>query len=740
MNATNSSMGSTPEICLTPACIHAASEILYNLAPNYTAIDPCTDFDEYTCAGWVERNTADDGASSADVFGNLLEDTRGKLRKILESPYAGDSNDWISVNYTEEQTTVDVENFQKLQAVYATCLNYTEHTDDGLNPLIDFVATVAEAFPANVALNSSAGNGTYDHSAALNRTFVLFEGLGIETTQIITVRQDYENPDISMIAFNPPSKTDIPTTPEALLEYLQIASALLAAVHPANITIQRASSLLVASIQLQSKVAPALLAAAQEIAASQDPDSMTAGNLYPPKTSIDELQQLAPHLNYQAVIETFAPAGYNVSDMYIPGLVYYGNLSLIVSQTPPEVIQTFFVWKAISSMATSISSPLTDAYNDFITTQGGTNPNDGLPRWKKCMRLLDSGVDWVRTNQLLAQTLPITGLDLTLSRFFVGKHYSAEARDLAQELLDTLEESFIERMQNNTWATDEVKAAAVDKAKNIRNKIALPTSPNATDPVALQRRYADVDVNGTYPEIIISLAKSAVAYSWSTVDQPYDREKFIKTTLEPNAYYNPPLNEIVMLAGIQQFPLFDVDFPTYLTYGGMGSISGHEIIHGFDDRGRLFDARGNLTVWWDNSTVAAFKERSQCFVEQYGNYSVTAPNGTQVPVNGRTTLGENIADAGGIVNSYAAWKKVEKKMGRPAKNLPGLQNFTQEQLFFIKWGQMWCNDIAPELQVRLISSDPHAPNSARIAVAVNNSAEFRKAFDCPVKQPTCELY
>ena len=182
-----------------------------------------------------------------------------------------------------------------------------------------------------------------------------------------------------------------------------------------------------------------------------------------------------------------------------------------------------------------------------------------------------------------------------------------------------------------------------------------------------------------------------------------------------NAYYNPAGNEIVFPAGIMQAPVFyDPAIPQYLTYGAFGSVSGHELSHAFDSTGRHYDETGNFTDWWDDETVQSFKDKAKCFVDQYHEFTVPNSDGDPLHVNGRLTLGENIADAGGLNAAFAAWKEIDT--GNPGELLPGLQHFSKEQLFFISYGNWWCGKARPETAINLIYRDPHSPTWARILV------------------------
>lgn len=187
-----------------------------------------------------------------------------------------------------------------------------------------------------------------------------------------------------------------------------------------------------------------------------------------------------------------------------------------------------------------------------------------------------------------------------------------------------------------------------------------------------------------------------------------------------------------------QFPVFDVNVPQYLSYGAFGSVSGHELSHAFDSTGRHYDQTGNFTDWWTEKTVENFKERAQCFVDQYANFTVPGSDDKPLHVNGRLTLGENIADAGGVSAAFAAWK--ERAAETPNQNLPGLEFFSQSQLFFINYANWWCGKTRKEAAIQRIYTDPHAPKFARILGTMANSRDFKESFHCEKKEPVCELW
>lgn len=260
------------------------------------------------------------------------------------------------------------------------------------------------------------------------------------------------------------------------------------------------------------------------------------------------------------------------------------------------------------------------------------------------------------------------------------------------------------------------------------------------DPPALRAYYQPVNItSSTFFANSLSMSRFSISYEWSSLGHPTDRAAWGMTVPTVNAYYNPPGNEIVFPAGIMQFPVFSVSVPSYLSYGAFGSVSGHELSHAFDSTGRHYDPEGNYTDWWTESTVKGFEVRAECFVEQYAKFSVEGPDGNQLHVNGRLTLGENIADAGGVAAAFKAWTR-RKDEGGGEQDLPGLEHFTHEQLFFVSYANWWCGKSRKEAAIQRIYTDPHAPKWARILGTMANSRDFRESFGCEVKEPVCELW
>jgi endothelin-converting enzyme len=260
----------------------------------------------------------------------------------------------------------------------------------------------------------------------------------------------------------------------------------------------------------------------------------------------------------------------------------------------------------------------------------------------------------------------------------------------------------------------------------------------------LKSYYQLLNITDSYFSNALSQAQFGVYKAFDILKTGFIREEWLSPTNEVNAFYDPSNNRIIVPSAIQQFPMFSTAFPSYILFGGMGVVAGHEVVHGFDDTGSKYGPDGSLTNWWTNSSLAAYKERAKCFVEQFNQYTVPLPNGSTTNIDGQLTLGENIADAGGLNLAFESWQNYQtvqkrKRSDRVDVKLPGLEHFSDEQLFFLRWGQSWCLKATPE-NLESVLTDSHSPNPVRVPGSLANSAQFKKAFNCPNKKPACELW
>lgn len=445
------------------------------------------------------------------------------------------------------------------------------------------------------------------------------------------------------------------------------------------------------------------IAAFETKLANVTPDTATQEDVtkYYNPHSIKDTEAMVPQISFANILRELAPHDYTGDRLIVGSPSYMKSLSEILDDAPRETVAFFLQWKLIQAHAGKVEDDKVAHLRQFENTLEGKDPQAIEERWRKCIRRLDEGLGW------------------SLSRFYVLDSFSKESQKLGDQIVSDIKERFVFTLTQTEWMSPDVRKMGIQKVENIVQKIGYPTkSPNVMDAQDVKKFYQGLDVsNSTFFENEMAVAKFDLHNEWSKLGKPTDRDQWDMTAPTVNAYYNPPGNEIVFPAGIMQPPAFyGPSAPLYLAYGAFGAVSGHELSHAFDSTGRHYDENGNYTDWWDPKTVEAFEERAQCFVDQYSKFPVEGPGNKVLHVNGRLTLGENIADAGGLTASFHGWKKHDE--AKPDPHLPGLTAFSKEQLFFISYGNWWCGKTTKEAAEKAIYSDPHAPMSARIIVSV----------------------
>ncbi|KAJ8110218.1 hypothetical protein OPT61_g6889 [Boeremia exigua] len=683
------------KLCLTPACVHAASEILYNLSPNYKELDPCTDFEELVCGGWRDRHDLrpDQGSSFTGTI--MSENSELLLRHILEAPYPKDSQHsyFSPMRLEAAQKSADEQNFDKMKAVYDACLDEDKIKSLGIEPLLKVLEEIKKAYPEGDAASLLARYGV---------TGLIATGTGA----------DDRDPDTVVVSVAAPYSFGLPSKEryedEDLVEkYRNVTVKVLRALYP-DAKEESFSKI----IDFEKKLA----------AASPSTEEREDVTKYYNPMSLDSANQLAPEVDLKGLLHELAPKDVGIDRVIVMAPEYQSKLSSILNETDSEVVMNYFLWKGVQSFSGYVDAEEVKPYKRFLNELAGKDPDSTPERWRKCLGNVDDGVGWI------------------LSRFFIEKAFSAEAKKFGDTIITDIKTEFAKKLQATKWMDKATTKQAINKVHNIIQKIGYPTkSPNIMDPSSLEKYYNSVNVSSTtFLQNALSIRRFAIDDEWSALGKPVDRDQWGMTASTVNAYYNPPGNEIVFPAGIMQFPVFDVNVPAYMSYGAFGSVAGHELSHAFDSTGRHYDQNGNYTDWWSNSTIESFRERAECFVNQYANYSVPGNNDQPLHVNGRLTLGENIADAGGLSASYQAWKRRAHK--HPNQDLPGLEHFTQDQLFFVTYSNWWCGKSRKEDAINRIYTDPHAPKWARILGTMANSREFRESFQCKSKKPTCQLW
>ncbi|EKD14071.1 peptidase family M13 [Drepanopeziza brunnea f. sp. 'multigermtubi' MB_m1] len=730
---------SKSSVCVTPACIHASSEILYNLSPDYKDIDPCDNFEDLVCGGWGDRHDLRPDQGDAFTGTIMQENSQMLLRHILEAPYPEESkhSSFSPAQLLTTLSSVDQQNFGKLKAAYDACMDEDTIKNVGPKPLQEILHQVADLYPSTESALRRRTPISAEDSKDLGTTMTYLTKLGIPALLSFGAGADDKNPDSVAVQASPPWKIGLPakelySDTAVIQKYEDVIAEVLAMLHPdhshENVTlhaqlIKSSGYGKIASIGHSQEFAHEIVEFEKKLAAAS-PDAEDAVDVtkYYNPMSIKDADALTPQIHLAMIVKELEPADVKTNRIIVASPSYQKNLTKILSSSSKEVLQTYFMWKAIQAFSSMVESEALLPYTKFVNELQGKDADSTQDRWRTCVGHVDDGLGWI------------------LSRFFVEKAFSEKAKKLGDQIVSDIKETFIEKLRKTDWMDKSVIDLAIEKVHKIVQKIGYPTkSPEIMDPSALHTYYQTINITPTtFFQNALSMSRFQVAHEWSSLGKPVDRDEWGMTVPTVNAYYNPPGNEIVFPAGIMQFPVFDASIPQYVSYGAFGSVSGHELSHAFDSTGRHYDQNGNYTDWWTNNTVEGFETRAECFIDQYHKYTVPGPDERRLHVNGKLTLGENIADAGGITAAFGAWQK--RRAETPNQDLPGLDFFSQEQLFFVSYANWWCGKSRKETAINRIYTDPHAPKWARILGTMANSRDFKDSFKCMDKKPTCELW
>ncbi|KAI0854226.1 Metalloprotease [Daldinia vernicosa] len=691
-------------VCLSQSCIQASAAIYSHLDSNFQSIDPCTNFPKLVCGGLQERNVIPAWEQALGEITTLKETNQIFMKNVLEAPY---DPSWIS------RGSIDEKNFEKLITGYNACMNETAISERGVQPLVTFLGNITESFPVMPGeLKNASSFDSADHEA-FSKTYLYFVQHSMFPFLTIDVDSDPEDVETHIPIIAPTGAllpSEIYENEETRSLYQKVIAEVFENVLPTNELRAKAGELAQGLVRLE-----------QQLASNTPTSTDSIGPI--PATTLDNATQLAPEFDFASVFKEISPSPIDSISYYFPE--YSAWLSQTLANTTKPVIQAYFMWKAIVKYELAIDGPELEPLRQFPSIISGEKPY--IPeRWRTCITDADSKMAWL------------------ISKPYVEAKYTEAIKKTLEEMTTRIQTRLASNIDHIEWMTDEVKAIAKHKVQVITPKLGYSTqSPNLDDAQSLNDYYASLDVSDSYFDNTVSYSKWLSKSTASLFGKKRERGAWpaaAGSALTINAFYLPQENSIIITAGTLQQLLLDPELPAYMNYGALGLVIGHEFTHSLDSNGRMYDERGAFRDWWDEKSEAAFDKRAECLVKQYGSSNVTLSDGTQIPVNGTQTLGENIADTGGINTAYDAW--LDKRREDPASDfdMPGLsEHFTREQLFYVSAAQFFC-DKSEDFAKKAHLSDVHSPPDVRIQNMMDNSDGFRKAFNCPVKEPTCVIY
>ena len=623
----------------------------------------CVDFYQFANGGWLKNNPLPAAYSRWGSFEELGEGNQANLTKILEAAAKADGN--------------ASRNVRMIGTYYASCMDSAAAEKAGAAPLKDglddiddiddrkdIVEEVAELQNRGVPVLFGFGS-TQD---AKNSTSVIggaFQGgLGL--------------PDRDYYFKNDPASQEIRKNYVAHIGRMLELGGTPAAQAAAD-------------AQRVMAFETALAGAARTRVELRNPELN-----YNYRTAA-QLKSMTPNWDWEEYFEHIGKKDIPAVDVQNPK--FFATVDSLVAKAPLSDWKAYLRWKLIRDAAPLLSSAFVNENFNFTKTLTGAK--EMLPRYKRCTRAADAG------------------LRDALGQAYVEQYFPPNAKARALEMIHNMEEVLQERIGKLSWMSDVTKKAAIAKLEAFTEKIGYPDK---------WRDYSSLDIEkGPFLKNVYAVNEYENKRDIDMIGKPVDRTQWGMTPATVNAYYNPSMNEIVFPAGILQPPFFSPDADDAVNYGGMGSVIGHEMSHGFDDQGAQFDPQGNLKNWWSDADLAAFKQRTGLVVSQFDDYKVL----DSVHVQGKLTLGENIGDLGGLNIAYNALEKALEKKGRPGL----IDGFTPEQRFFLAWAQIWRQNITPQNQRQRILTDPHSPGRWRTNGPISNMPEFAKAFGCKSGDP-----
>ncbi|MEO8670467.1 MAG: M13-type metalloendopeptidase [Tahibacter sp.] len=628
-------------------------------------LSACGDFFGYINANWLKANPIPGDRSTWGSFEQLDEASLAATREIAESAAKSSANAPAGSN------------LQKIGYFYATGMNDAAINKAGIAPIADDLKRIA-------------GLKTPDEIAAL-----LMDLQAVGQSQLFGFggEADFKNSTMT-IAYATQAGLSLPERAYYLEDgkdgsYKKIRDQFVA--HAAKTLelggVKPADAAAQAKIVLdfETRLAKASLAPVE----LREPDNQYHF------VSIADADKVTPHFSWQKFFASQGVAGQTGFSLSQPK--FFAEMDAMLAGVPAEQWQAYLRFHTIDDAAPFLSDALAEENFNF-NSKTLRGQKEMKPRWKRTLNTVEGS------------------MGMALGQLYVEKNFTPEAKQRAQELVDNLRMALKTRLENLDWMSPETKKLALEKWSTFMPKIGYPDEWRDWSGLAIK--------SDNYYANVAAAAKFNHDWNAAKIGKPVDRKEWGMTPQTVNAYYNPLKNEIVFPAAILQPPFFDAKADDALNYGGIGAVIGHEMLHGYDDEGSQFDAKGNYHSWWTKEDREKFDARTAKLVQQFDDYVAIE----DLHVKGKLTLGENIADLGGLNIAHDAFKIAQAKAG--AKSDTKIDGLNSEQRFFINFAQVWRRAFRAEELKRRLNVDPHAPAQFRAIATPSNMAAFADAFSC----------
>jgi len=620
------------------------------------SVDPGKDFYRYANGQWMKNNPIPDDKARYGSFDELQESNNEKIRELIKE---------LSAQEAEEGSLT-----QKIRDFYNSGMDTTRINELGYAPVKPYLEQI-NAVTSIEDLFSLAGNL---QSKGVSYLFSMYAGQDRKNSEMM-IANLYQNglsmPDRSYYLSDDDRSKELRT---AFRSHVKAMFELIA-VEP-----DKADAYANNVLNLETALA--------EISMSRK-DRRDPHKTYH-KMPLQELHEMTPNISWEAFLPEYGVE--TPEDLNVAQPDFMKGLNTMLEEYTLEDWKTLLTWKVIDRAAAYLSD---DFVNQNFAFYGKvlSGKQEMEPRWKRALNTTSKG------------------MGMALGKMYVNKYFPPEAKARVEELVANLKKAYKSRIRNVSWMTDATKEKALEKLDAMTVKVGYPDE---------WRDYSDLDIApGKYFENVLQASAFNIDYNLDKIGKKADPKEWHMTPQTVNAYYNPANNEIVFPAAILQPPFFFQHGDDAVNYGAIGVVIGHEMTHGFDDKGRLFDKNGNLNEWWTEEDSREFNKRAEQLVAHFGDFVPIK----DMHLDGELTLGENIADNGGLHIALDALHLSLKDMD--AQKIDG---FTPEQRFFLSYAQIWRQNIRDEELMRRLKEDVHSPGEYRVNGGVFNVDAFYNAF------------
>ncbi|XP_011880629.1 PREDICTED: endothelin-converting enzyme 1 [Vollenhovia emeryi] len=645
--------------------------------------DPCQDFYQYACGNWAKRNPIPKDKAGYDTFEMLRESLDSVLRELLEAPISRDGDG--------DDATV------KAKHLFQSCMNYEILEQRMERPLVRLLDELG-GWPV---LRPDWDPDRFDW-------LLLTAQLRLYNNDVLIsewVGPDIKNSDKYVIQFDQTS-LGLPTRDY----FLQPSNAIYLEAYKDYLT--RIAILLGASLNNASVDAEQLIEFETQLASiTSSPDERRNFSELYRRMSIGELRALVPQIDWRRYLSIVLARPIHFSEpVVVFALQYIQDLVLLLSKTQPRTVANYLLWRFVRHRVNNLDDRFQEVKQKFYYILFGRE--QAPSRWKNCVTQVNSN------------------MDMAVGSMFVKKYFDENSKNDTLSMTREIQRSFRELLDKTSWIDDETKRLASEKVNAMSLRIGYPDFILQSH--LLNERYKDVVIRpDKYFENTLNILRHLTRVEQARLGSAVNKTLWNTAPAVVNAYYSRNKNQIMFPAGILQPPFYHRFFPRSLNYGGIGVVIGHEITHGFDDKGRLFDKDGNLHRWWRDNAVDGFHRRAQCLIDQYARYTVTEVG---MQIDGVNTQGENIADNGGIKQAFRAYERWLRSHEKEDETLPGI-SATGKQLFFLNFAQVWCGSMRPEATRNKLKTALHSPGRFRVIGTLSNTKDFAQAFNCPPASP-----